>query len=366
MNWGQFMFKHLLNNTFRLYQSENSKYTSSLFDLIDGDHETKQTKGLAYLFSLSPELLKEFLTVNKIKAFIKKKLSKNEYDQFLNSDFLKVDAEMISEGEEKVRRDITLTFYFKSQKVLVLIFEAKNIKLGINHNLEEQLQRYIDPKYFPFDEHVPKIAVALTKYKQSFKKEAFISFTWVEMIKVLHQTLQTNLNSTKELILKDYFKFITGVDKGMHYYEKEILSVPAGKTFDEITKYHIHACPDTPSYNYRDPLFITFRQKGGGVMNKLYKIEDIFVLAPENLSILKDISESDFSYKDRLLAYIQDRKRGHGFKGNDTYRFYILEENQHISLPHNPRPEKNNAGGWYYTLSELLSGSQVVFTDSKR
>lgn len=44
------MFNHLNNAVFRLYQTENSKYKSSLFDLIDGDRETKQTKGLAYLF----------------------------------------------------------------------------------------------------------------------------------------------------------------------------------------------------------------------------------------------------------------------------------------------------------------------------
>ncbi|WP_048718554.1 hypothetical protein [Bacillus sp. MB2021] len=360
------MFNHLNNAVFRLYQNESSKYKSSLFDLIDGDRETKQTKGLAYLFSLSSEFLIEFLSVNKIQEVIKKSLCKNEFLQFLSSDFLKVDAEMISEGEDKIRRDITLTFYHNSKKVLVLIIEAKNIKLDINHSLEEQLQRYINPKYFPHDEHVPKIAVALTKYKQSFKTEAFVSITWVEMIEVLNQALKLNLDSTKISVLTDYHKFITGVDKGMHYYEKEILSVPAGKTFEVITNYHIHACPDTPSYNYRDPLFITFRQKGGGVMNKLYKIEDILILAPENLSVLKDISESDFLYKERLLAYIQERKSGHGFKRNDTYRFYILSENDHISLSHNPRPEKNNAGGWYYTLSEMLSGRQVVFTDSKQ
>ncbi|MED4732194.1 hypothetical protein P9597_29555 [Aneurinibacillus migulanus] len=359
------MFNHLSNAVFRLYQTENSKYKSSLFDLIDGDRETKQTKGLAYLFSLSPEFLIEFLFRNEMQEIIKKILRKNEFFQFLSCDFLKVDAEMISEGEEKIRRDITLNFYHKSKKVLVLIIEAKNIKLDINYNLEAQLQRYVDPKYFPYDEHVPKIAIALTKYKQSFKTEAFVSFTWVEMIKVLHQTLQLNLDSTKSLVLTDYYKFITGVDKGMHYYEKEILSVPAGKTFEEITKYHIHACPDTPSYNYRDPLFITFRQKGGGVMNKLYKIEDILILAPENLSVLKDISESDLLYKNRLLAYVEERKKGHGFKKNDTYRFYILSQNDHITLSHNPRPEKNNAGGWYYTLSEMLSGRQVVFTDSR-
>ncbi len=358
------MFNHSLNITFRLYQTDNSIYKSSLFDLIDGDHETKQTKGLAYLFSFSPELLKKFLSVNKIKTIIKKKLPKSEYAQFLKSDYLKVDAEMISVGRERIRRDITLTFYYKSKKVLVLIIEAKNIKLDRNQNLDEQLQRYIDSKYFPHDEHVPKIAIALTKYKQSFKTEAFISVTWIEIIEVIHQTLKLSLDSTKSLVLTDYYKFITGVDKGMHYYEKEILSVPAGKTFEEITKYHIHACPDTPSYNYRDPLFITFRQKGGGVMDKLYKIEDILVLAPENISVLTDISESDISYKDRLLAYINDRKAGHGFRSNDTYRFYILSEHEHIALSHNPRPEKNNTGSRYYTLSEILSGREIVFTDS--
>lgn len=359
------MFNKLVTTTFRLYQTENSKYKSSLFDLINGDRETKQTKGLAYLLNLSSEFLKEFLSMKKINEIIKNRLTKTEYEEFLSSDFLTVDAEMISVGEEKVRRDITLTFFYKSKKCLILVIEAKNIKSGIINNLEEQLERYIDTKYFPHDEHVPKLAVALTKYKQSFTSDKFISLTWVEIIQVLHQTLQLSLDSTKYVILRDYYNFITGVDKGMNYYEKEILSVPAGKTFEEITNYHIHACPDTTSYNYRDPLFIAFRQKGGGVMDKLYKIEDILVLPPENLSVLNDISKGGLPYKQRLLAYINERKKGHGFKRNDTYRFYILAESEHISLPHCPHPEKNNSGGWYYTLSEMLSGRKVVFTDSK-
>lgn len=356
------MYNKKANTIFRLYQTENSKYKSSLFDLIDGDRETKQTKGLAYLFSLSSELLSEFLSIEKINNLIKERLSSSQHKEYLESDLIKVDAEMISVGDEKIRRDITITFYFKSKKVLVLIIEAKNIKSGIDHNIEEQLQRYVNPKYFPHDENVPKIAIALTKYKQTYINEVFGTMTWVEMIQILHRTLKLSLDPTKFHFLNDYYKFITGVDKGMNYYEKEVLSVPAGKTFEEITKYHIHACPDTSSYNYRDPLFITFRQKGGGVMNKLYKIEDIMVLPPENLSVLNDISESNLPYKLRLLAYVKERKAGHGFKSNDTYRFYILSENEHISLPHNPQPEKNNAGGWYYTLSEMLSGRNKVFT----
>ncbi len=357
--------KNLKTTAFRLYQSDNSKYKSSFFDLIHGDHETKQTKGLAYLFNLSPEFLKALLSLNKINELIKNRLTQTEYGEFLRSDFLTIDAEMMSTGEEKIRRDITLTFFYKSKKSLLLVIEAKSIKSSIITNLEDQMEKYVNTNYFPQDVHVPTLAVALTKYKQTFTTDKFISLTWVEIIHILHQTLQQSLDTTKSTILTDYYHFITGVDKGMRYYEREILSVPAGKTFEEITEYHIHACPDTPSYNYKDSLFIAFRQKGGGVMDKLYKVEDTLVLPPHNLSVLDDISKGNLPYKKRLLEYMDTRKKGHGFKKNDTYRFYILAEDEHILLPHFPRPEKNNAGGWYYTLSEMLSGREIVNTDSK-
>ncbi|QKS73057.1 hypothetical protein FLK61_41440 [Paenalkalicoccus suaedae] len=359
------MLNKLEKKRFRLYQTENSKYKSSLFDLIGGDLETKQTKGLAYLLNLSSEFLEGFIRMNVINNNMKDRLSEAGYKALLNSDFLSIDAEMVSLEKEKVRRDITLSFFYKSKKCFVLVLEAKNIRAGKVYNLEKQLEKYIDNKYFPHDGNVPKLAVALTKYKQSFRSNKFISLTWVEIIQVLHQTLQLNLESTKYEVLKDYYNFITGVDKGMNYYEKEVLSVPAGKTFEEITNYHIHACPDRSPYNYRDPLFIAFRQKNGGVMDKLYKIEDILILPPKNQSVLKDISDGSLSYKQRLLTYIDERNKGHGFKKHDIYRFYILSEREHISLQHCPKPEKNNSGGWYYTLSEVLSGRKVIYTDSK-
>lgn len=354
------------NSIFRVYKNESSEYKSSLFDLIDGDYETKQTKGLAYLFKLSPEFLRLFLSIEEIMESIKKNLSDQDFYLFLKSDFLRIDAEMISHGSEKIRRDITITFFHESRKTLVLIIEAKNIKNTNDRFIEEQLQKYLDPSNFQGDENAIKIAIALTKYKQKFPSGNVTSIMWKDVILALHNTIETSVDSTKKQLLRDYYNFITGVDRHMNFYEKEILSVPAGKTFDVITKYHIHACPDTASYNYRDPLFITFRQRKGGVMDKLYKIKDVVILAPENKSVLKDLADSTEEYKERLLQYIEDRKNGHGFKSNDTYKFYILSEEEHISLEHRPKPEKNNAGGWYYTLTEMLSGKEVVRTEGKQ
>lgn len=345
--------------TFRLYQTETSKFTSTFFDLIEGDMETKQTKGLAYLFNLSPEFLKRFLSIDKINNGIKRSLKSDEYREFLKSDVLKIDAEMMSEGKEKVRRDITLTFYYKSKKVFIIIIEAKNIKLGKNHKMESQLQTYINSNYFPHDEHVAKMVIALTKYEQYFTEASFVSITWIELIQALHQTLQGKIELTKSIILRDYYKFITGVDKNMHFYEKEILSVSAAKTYKEITKYHIHACP--VSYNYRDSLFIAFRQKGG-VMDKLYKIDEILEFDPRNDSMVEIVADRVGPFKERLLSYLEDRKKKYGFNHDGAYRFYILSEKKHIALPHHPHPEKNNTGPRYYTLAELLSGREIVYT----
>ncbi|BDH60310.1 hypothetical protein MTP04_04400 [Lysinibacillus sp. PLM2] len=346
-----------IQTTFRLYQSETSKFNSSFFDLINGENETKQTKGLAYLLNISPELLKEFLSMKKIKESIKKSLTNNEYKLFLKSDFAKIDAEMISVGIEKVRRDITLTFYYKSLKVFVLIIEAKNIKLGKNHKMEIQLQKYIDPNYFQGDIHIPKLVVSLTRYEQFFENPRFISITWEELIQILNKTIKSGSDETKALILKDYLNFITGVDKEMNFYEKEVLSVPAGKTFNEIAKYNIHACP--VSYNYRDSLFITFRQKGG-VMERLYKVEKVIVIDPRSDSMIEVVAESEPLYKERILSYIRERKSKYGFNHDEEYRFYVLSEKEIISLPHTPHPERNNSGPRYYSLSEILSGKEIV------
>ncbi len=47
----------MAKTNFRLYSDDRkSKLRSTVFDLISGNKETKQTKGLAYAFSLHPDL----------------------------------------------------------------------------------------------------------------------------------------------------------------------------------------------------------------------------------------------------------------------------------------------------------------------
>jgi hypothetical protein len=41
----------------------------------------------------------------------------------------------------------------------------------------------------------------------------------------------------------------------------------------------------------------------------------------------------------------------------------MLYEKPVANKKHEPKPERNNSGGWYYKISELLSGKKIVNVD---
>ena len=138
----------------RLYQLGDTNYRSTFFDLIHGDTETKQTKGLSYLFSRYPRLnellLKKvtYLTTQKVPEFIKR------------IDFVQVDAEMLSVGTKKIRRDITLSFFHGNIKKLVIIIEAKSLSVSVKQeDITKQLREYLVPINSPLDANVPMIGI---------------------------------------------------------------------------------------------------------------------------------------------------------------------------------------------------------------
>lgn len=360
-----------IKTNFKLYQEQNSKLESSIFDLIDGDKETKQTKGLAYLLKLDTKIIERILSLQPVSSKIKELLG-NDVEKLKESEFIQIDAEMMSRGEPPVRRDITITFYstsnnrLTSEKILVIVIEAKSAKINNVGNIKEQLKKYFDSRHYPCDSNIPKLGISLTKYRQIFDDdENFVSVTWIDLIEIIRAEIKNNAKkSLLQNILIEYFNFITGVDKNMNFYEQEVLSVSAGKTFNIIKKYNIHACPS--SYSYQSPIFITFRNKGGGNMDTLYKIDDILLLNPHDSSYRTVLENSKLKYSKRLLDYIEERKSKWKFEKNEEYRFYVLSENELISLKHRPRPSVNNQGQRYYTLAEMLSGKPEVKVVSMR
>jgi len=342
---------------FRLYKNSQADFNSTIFDLVNGGNETKQTKGLAYIFSQYPDFLFDFLNTKSLKKGIKEITPSGIKRKSITS--IEISAERFS--IDKKRADIIIKIDQNKKPFVAIIIEAKSINTSVNQQaLSAQIQHYLDPKKFPDLDSYLKVGIVLTKYNQSIPN--IINMTWDIITQLLFNTCHKFSSNS---IIKQYFNFLTQIDKSMKYYEKEVLSIPAGISLANVQQYNIYVCPDTKGYNYKKPLFVTFRQSNGGVMTKLYKIEDIIILNPTNQNEIIALSNSTYPdhFKLRIINYINAM----GYNTPITYdeRFYLLSETESIDLVNSPHPQRNNAKFTYYTLTEILT-KQIVVPESKQ
>ena len=352
-----------IKTDFKVYVSDkNSHWKSSFFDLIPGDKETKQTKGLACLMSFEPDLIFNVLELKSIKDLIS--IKKRDVSQ------IEVIAEMVSLN--KTRVDITVIFHLRSGVKKALLIEAKNSSIKSNQlALENQIKNYLKEDFSILSSVDERYGIALTKYEKSFNKN-IASITWNDVINILHKSSTKNKDNK---LLKDYFNFITGVDKKMNYYEEEVLTIPAGNTKKFVENWSIYECPVSYHYGNKKSLYIGFRNKGGGVIDKLHKLSKIVEINfefnnnkfdYESLNIQLEKLDIDNDQKDRIIKYIDESKPGDLIK-NDKRDFssnlrkvFILSTKDSLNLKHNPRPEKNNSGLAYYRLAELLDSDNKI------
>jgi hypothetical protein len=136
-------------------------------------------------------------------------------------------------------------------------------------------------------------------------------------------------------------------------YMMEIISIPAGGTFETVEKYRVHAHPvQDRGYGYKQAMYFTFRDSGG-IMKSLYTVDFTLLLNPNNPRDIDDYNLEQ-SQKTRIMEYINNRKGSFGFS-SDKFRFYVLTKA--MDLPHQPKkPGQNNH--CYFTLKEIFSGKE--------
>jgi len=340
-----------MKNSFRLYSSINSSY----FDLISGDKETQQTKGLGLLLSKSKIALKAFLEISAIKA----KLGKIDLESLSR---IIVNCELISNTENKYRADIVLRFYKNGQPFKALLIEAKSINKGTSvYETNRQIENYIDSEVFEelsvFENN--SFGVALTKLPSYTPHEILISITWEDIIRAFYK-VKPNENT----LLDDYFSFLTNINGTMKFYEKEVFSIPTSKWSQQlINDLKVYECPNSGKYLIKHkPLYLTFRKSGGGEMDKLFKVEAIIILNfhDDYSTFLKDENYSK-DYRNRVRGYV-DYLIGNKIwpeLPNEDKQVFILSDNI-IELKNRPKPKNgNNAFRTYYELADLLNKELV-------
>lgn len=342
------------NITFKLY----NQFNSSIFDLIEGSDETKQTKGLGVILSKSPIFLNNFLNLHKIKSNIK--MNKLEsYDNII------INCELASNRQNK-RIDILVRFFKKNKLDKVIIIEAKTISKTIDFfSAKKQLSEYVNIHFkylFEDIENDSILKIVLTKYENTENNDNTISMAWDDVLKLLY-SINPKSNNIETQLCRDYFNFLIKINGTMKFYEKEVYSIPSANWSQTlIENYNVYECLNKGRYVIKKkPLYVAFRKSGGGEMKFLYKIDDIIILKPKSDLEYFLHSEYDEIKKSSVKGYcdfMTNDTFGHWKNGlpDDERQFIILSTNNNIELkPPYPKPKRNNSFRAYYTLSEILS-----------
>ena len=140
------------------------------------------------------------------------------------------------------------------------------------------------------------------------------------------------------------------------YYEKEVYSVPAGRTHGFQHEYpYVYTCPSKgKAYtSIKKPLYMAFRKKEG-IMERLFGLDCIITADPANIDSFMKLDHYSDEVKDRI-KHVCDR-----YDLKTETQFFILSETNQIELKHKPRPARNNSFRAYYTLSELLDSDKTI------
>lgn len=334
-----------MKSIFRLYSSIHSSY----FDLISGDKETQQTKGLGLLLAKSQTALQAFLNLEPIK-FKVGNINLKMIDRLI------VNCELISSTNTKYRADIVLRMYSNSKPFKMLLIEAKSINKGTSvYETNQQIKNYIDKQVFEemkeFDEEC--YGVTLTKLPSYTKHKSLISVTWGDIVEALYY-VKPNRNT----LLDDYFNFLTNINGTMKFYEKEVYSIPTAQWSQKaIDDYKIYECPNKGAHLIKQkPLYLAFRKSGGGEMDKLFKVEDIIIMnfAKDYETLLKDENYSP-EIRNRVRGYVEYMLENiWPAMPDDEKQVFLLSDNT-IELKNKPKPKRNNSFRSYYELADLLN-----------
>lgn len=331
-----------MNNIFRTYSTLNA----SIFDLISGNTEVKQTLGLAFLLSQDSKVLQAFLKLDEIKR-VTGNLRLSKFNKVI------VHSELISDS--KKRADIVIQLYKNNVPDIALIIEAKTASKNTKgQSVINQLESYLLPTVFTSLSKFTTYGCTLTKNDLVINHKRITALSWHRIFEFL---------SKHKGLAEQYLNFITNIKGTMKFYEKEVFSIPAGDSSEYQYNYpFIYECPNEGSQytSMKKPLYLAFRKSPGGVMEKLFGVDDVIIMNPHtDFEAFWNNKSYSNEVKSRVKDYCDRYWKG-GFYDDNEKQFFILSETNQIELPHHPKPPKNNSFRAYYKLSDILDRSTNI------
>lgn len=343
---------------FRLYNrvgatgTTDCKINCSFFDLI-GHKEPDQTKGLGYVLAESSLAMKLFLQLLGDRRLVK-----------LSSQKWVVDCELTqpTQNKQSLRADVFIRYYDGYKPTKAIVIEAKTVSQSIsNVNAISQISSYRN-RFLPLQAYDEKdiVLITLTTTVDLFQHDLQVrSITWQDIRTAFSSPEVQRAPSKDSSLILDYLSYINRLQNAMNYYDKEVLSIPAGNTIKTVQKCFIYECPIRGKYKSRGekhPLYVAFRHRGEhGRITDLYKIQDIIKLDLDDSSAIDAIDSMGKypNFKNRIEFY----KKHEPTYLKELKWVFILDQDNSIKLPYPVEYDgsiKGLAGTAYLTLSEVF------------
>lgn len=342
----------MLDSSFRMY----GELYSSCFDFFPNKLEPAQTKSLGYLLAKSEVANKIFLNVlqSKVRANFKNGIESEKLPvSKLQNGRLVVDCELNKKAN--LRLDILLRYYDCNNKpILACLLEAKSIaKKRDATTVEDQLTQYLQLYKDELSAFESVKGCILTSYSiMSLENKDIIYLTWEDIIGQLYVVRE------KDSLIRDFCDFILNCNNMNRFYDKEVLSIAAGSSIENVEKLRIYLCQ--PNRFKSNPLFVTFRAAKGGEMKRLYRIkENVLSFDCQDKESLRILEEKYPGITAKIKQWITVNNEDD--RVHDERQLFIMDEgNLDIELPVPVKPERNNVdkSGWEYSLSDFFRKSE--------
>lgn len=339
-----------MSTTFQLYQEAMEGYapSSTIFDMISSssnDLEPKQTKALAYMLASENKLLDSFL--KKLLGFQAPELRELTFEIMAESYVKSHDS------NRNKRADIIIRSRDKLNRIRwAVIIEAKSMNIDITapDQLTRQISYYCEQLGKKWRCEI--MPVVLTKNIDKTLGGKIRTVCWSQVIELVE-----NLKIDSR-IYADFKDFMIGANRKMHFYEKEVLAIACGKTYNHVMANRVYVCPNKRSYHHKKSLYMAFIQDGGKI-TELLKPKARYILPIDVQEIQRIAIPKDD--KDIIVEYFNNVRKGNTATFHTSMKeysngavVYVLSTEDTIVLPSAAKAQKPIQNKAYFKLADML------------
>lgn len=243
-----------------------------------------------------------------------------------------------------------------------IVVEAKSWNRSVSdfENIDNQVEHYREAIQKEWKLSCPVVPVLLIQPGSGLASSISTVLSWDDI-----RSIVNNCKSSDRLVAE--FKTFLAGDTSMTTFEREVLTVAAGDTYEFVKRHYVYTCPPPGKGRaHKRFLYLAVREGQGGRMELLFKVIRHYTLPKKMEEIAKmQIDNADMK---QIRSYWTDPEvvkfAAKDYKDVNVVQFYVLDKTKSIQLKTPMKPKKGNwRGNRYLELVDFFgscSNSELV------